>query len=115
VRSAAGEPTTVGTMWFQYRDEPLSGRGPCVSGQGLDFVVLDEYASMAPEAWTDVLRPSLSDRQGKALFIGTPRGYNHFYELFERAHHQNPHLGRNLNHGRLHNARLNADSQHNDI
>jgi Terminase large subunit, T4likevirus-type, N-terminal len=57
-------------------------------GEGLDFVVLDEYASMAPEAWTEVLRPSLSDRQGKALFIGTPRGYNHFYELFERAQGQ---------------------------
>src|SRR6266851_9128593 len=54
-------------------------------GNGLDFVVLDEYASMAPEAWTEVLRPSLADKQGRALFIGTPRGLNHFYDLFQNA------------------------------
>jgi ribosomal protein S17E len=40
-------------------------------GDGLDFVVLDEYASMAREAWTEVLRPALADRNGKALFIST--------------------------------------------
>ena len=54
-------------------------------GNGLDFVVLDEYASMSPEAWTEVLRPSLADKQGRALFIGTPRGLNHFYDLFQLA------------------------------
>jgi hypothetical protein len=54
-------------------------------GNGLDFVVLDEYASMPPEAWTEVLRPSLADKQGRALFIGTPRGLNHFYDLFQLA------------------------------
>jgi hypothetical protein len=51
-------------------------------GNGLDFLVLDEFASMAPEAWTEVLRPMLSDRQGGALFIGTPQGFNHFYDLY---------------------------------
>jgi len=54
-------------------------------GDGLDFVVLDEYASMAREAWTEVLRPALADRQGRALFIGTPHGYNHFYDLYQEA------------------------------
>jgi len=54
-------------------------------GEGLNLVVLDEFASMAPEAWTEVLRPSLSDRRGAALFIGTPKGHNHFYELFQAA------------------------------
>jgi len=39
-------------------------------GEGLDFVVLDEYASMAREAWIEVLRPMLADRNGTALFIG---------------------------------------------
>ena len=47
-------------------------------GEGLDFVVLDEFASMAPEAWTEVLRPALSDRLGGALFIGTPQGAQPF-------------------------------------
>jgi hypothetical protein len=54
-------------------------------GDGLDFLVLDEYASIAPEAWTEVLRPALADKLGRALFIGTPQGHNHFHELFERA------------------------------
>jgi len=57
-------------------------------GEGLDFVVLDEYASMAPEAWTEVLRPMLADRNGSALFIGTPQGFNHFYDLFMNAQHR---------------------------
>lgn len=54
-------------------------------GEGLDFVVLDEYASMRPECWTEVLRPALSDRRGRALFIGTPQGRNHLFEQFEHA------------------------------
>jgi Terminase large subunit, T4likevirus-type, N-terminal len=54
-------------------------------GDGLDFLVLDEYASIAREAWDAVLRPALADKLGRALFIGTPRGFNHFHELFESA------------------------------
>jgi hypothetical protein len=57
-------------------------------GDGLDFVVLDEYASMAPAAWTEVLRPALADKLGRALFIGTPKGLNHFYDLFQTAQGQ---------------------------
>lgn len=57
-------------------------------GEGLDFVVLDEYASIRPAAWTEVLRPALTDRRGKALFIGTPQGFNHFYDLHEAAQEQ---------------------------
>jgi len=51
-------------------------------GRSVDFVVLDEFADMKPETWTEVLRPSLSDKQGHALFIGTPKGRNHFYDLW---------------------------------
>jgi hypothetical protein len=54
-------------------------------GSGLDFVVLDEFASMKPQVWSEVLRPALADRGGRALFIGTPQGHNHLYERFERA------------------------------
>ena len=43
-------------------------------GVGLDFVVLDEFADMDPVVWQAVLRPTLSDRNGSALFIGTPKG-----------------------------------------
>lgn len=51
-------------------------------GRSLDFVVLDEVADMRPQVWSEVVRPSLSDRQGSALFIGTPKGRNHFYDLW---------------------------------
>ena len=54
-------------------------------GDGLDFLILDEYACIAREAWPEVLRPALADREGRALFIGTPRGHNHFYDLFQAA------------------------------
>jgi len=57
-------------------------------GNGLDFVVLDEFASMRPEVWTDAIRPALADRKGRALFIGTPQGHNHLYERFEYAQSQ---------------------------
>ena len=43
-------------------------------GVGLDFIVLDEFADIDPDAWFETLRPTLSDKQGRALFIGTPKG-----------------------------------------
>lgn len=52
---------------------------------GLDGVVLDEAARIAPEAWYESLRPTLSDRQGWALFISTPKGHNWYYDLWLAA------------------------------
>ena len=54
-------------------------------GRALDHVVLDEFADMRPETWYEVLRASLSDRNGTALFIGTPKGRNHFYDLWAKG------------------------------
>jgi len=54
-------------------------------GRSLDFVVLDEFADMRKEAWFEVIRPSLSDRVGSAVFIGTPKGRNHFYDLYGKG------------------------------
>lgn len=51
----------------------------------LDGVILDEYAQMNPKLWAEVIRPALSDRQGYAIFIGTPQGHNSFYDLYQRA------------------------------
>ena len=51
----------------------------------LDDVVMDEVGDMDPRAWSEVIRPALADRQGKATFIGTPKGRNGFYEIVERA------------------------------
>ena len=54
-------------------------------GEGLDFVVMDECAFMRREAWTEAIRPALSDRQGTALFISTPKGRNWFWEIYQRG------------------------------
>ncbi len=54
-------------------------------GAYLDGVVLDEYADMRPSVWGEVIRPMLADRQGWATFIGTPKGRNEFFEIFNRA------------------------------
>ena len=53
-------------------------------GQSFDFLVLDEVASMRNfwMGWNEVLSPTLTDRAGDALFISTPKGYNHFFDLF---------------------------------
>ena len=54
-------------------------------GLYLDGVILDEYADMKPSVWGAVLRPLLADRKGWAVFIGTPKGHNSFYEIYEAA------------------------------
>jgi len=51
----------------------------------LDGVVLDEYGDMKPSLWGAVIRPTLTDRKGWAVFIGTPKGKNHFYDIFDNA------------------------------
>lgn len=53
-------------------------------GVGLDFMVMDEFADIEPEAWYEVLRPTLADKQGGALFIGTPKGSaNWAHDLYQ--------------------------------
>ncbi len=54
-------------------------------GQYFDLVILDEIADQNPRIWTEIIRPALADRKGKAIFIGTPKGQNHFKELRDRA------------------------------
>ena len=55
-------------------------------GEGLDFLVMDEAAFVKEETWTEVLRPTLTERKGSALFISTPRGMNNwFYRLWQDA------------------------------
>lgn len=54
-------------------------------GLYMDFVVMDEVADMRPFVWGEIVRPTLSDRKGGALFIGTPKGMNLFFELYNRG------------------------------
>ena len=62
-----------------------SDRPETMRGVSLKFLVMDEYADMKPETFEQILRPALADQKGSALFIGTPMGRNHFYELYKYA------------------------------
>lgn len=58
-------------------------------GVGLDFVVIDEFQDVPEQAWKEVIRPTLSDKQGRALFCGTPRGVGSWsHELYTFAQHE---------------------------
>jgi len=58
-------------------------RPDTLRGVSLTYAVLDEVADIKPEAWEQVIRASLSDKKGRALFIGTPKGRNWFYDTFK--------------------------------
>lgn len=60
-------------------------RPETMRGVSLKFLVMDEYADMKPDVWEQILRPALADQKGQAMFIGTPMGRNHFYELYKYA------------------------------
>lgn len=70
-----GQKTTI-TIYVDGGDKPDQLRGTYYDG-----IVLDEVAQMPKSVWTEALRPTLSDRQGWAVFIGTPKGKNFFKEV----------------------------------
>ena len=64
----------------------LSAENPdSLRGIYLDLCVFDEFGMQNPRVWNEVVRPALSDRQGGAVFLGTPAGHNHFYDVLEQA------------------------------
>jgi len=69
-----------GRIYIMGADHPDALRGSYWDG-----VILDEYAQIKPELWNEVIRPALADRDGWAVFIGTPKGQNAFYEMYQRA------------------------------
>ena len=83
---AAHENTGVLTL-VNGRKIALKGsdRPDTLRGVGLFYVVIDEYASMKPQVWEQIIRPALADVKGGALFIGTPAGRNHFWDLYKYA------------------------------
>lgn len=87
----AHENTAVATL-VNGRRISIKGadRPDSLRGIGLSYAVLDEYAFMKPDVWEKIIRPALSDVEGGALFIGTPEGKNHFFDLFELSRSGNP-------------------------
>lgn len=60
-----------------------------LKGVGLSGCILDEYAFMKPSVWEEIIRPMLFDTGGWCIFISTPCGYNHFFDLWESATKEN--------------------------
>lgn len=77
------------TVLLKHNDAEISIYGAdnpdAFRGQYFDGVILDEYGDMSPSIWSKVLLPTLADRSGWAVFIGTPKGKNHFYRIFQRS------------------------------
>lgn len=69
-----------GEITVKSADAPIA-----LKGEGLDLCVVDEAAYTPADVWTDSLRPSLSDRRGKALIISTPNGFDWFYDCYQRG------------------------------
>jgi hypothetical protein len=72
VATAAADPTTVGTMWFQYRDEPMSGRGPCPGGE-TDALVCGEHYAFGAADETDRPKYALVERMRTANLCAGPQ------------------------------------------
>jgi predicted phage terminase large subunit-like protein len=75
-----------GVGWISVRSADSKGG---LRGEGLSLIVVDEAAHIRDleRIWQKELRPSLADREGGALFISTPSGFNFFYDLFRTADH----------------------------
>ena len=69
-------------IWLRGTENIESARG-----NGIHLLVVDEVASIRNwnYVWNTVLRPTLTDTVGKAIFISTPKGFNHFYDMYNRA------------------------------
>ena len=65
-------------------DKPDSLRGVSTT-----MVVMDEYAFMKENVWGEIIQPTLAESRGEALFVGTPSGLNHFYDLFVKGQSEN--------------------------
>jgi hypothetical protein len=56
-----------------------------IRGLGLSGVYMDEFGDFKPSVFGNVIRPALSDKQGWAVFAGTPKGKNQFWDIYETA------------------------------
>lgn len=74
-----------GSIQVKSADNPDSLRGA-----GLDLAVFDEAAYIREEAWTEAIRPALSDRKGRAMFISTPCLRNWFFGVYRRGFDEDP-------------------------
>ncbi len=85
-----GRPPNESELWVELLNGARiriygADNAEALRGGYFDDATLDEYADMAPSVWGSIIRPMLADRQGSATFIGTPKGRNAFFDIFDRA------------------------------
>lgn len=68
----------MGTIEFKSAEREDEG----LRGAGLDGCVVDEASRVSKKSWEQGIRPALADKQGRAIFISTPKGRNWFYDIF---------------------------------
>lgn len=78
-------PTKWEFSWGSIVEAKSAMHPESLLGEGLDWVIFDECAKCKPSIWEMYLRPTLTDREGWALFITTPNGYNWIYDLYQRG------------------------------
>lgn len=84
----ARQHDTMMTIWLKNGSViQLKGadKPDALRGVGLNFVVLDEFQDMKEDTWSKVIRPTLSDKRGRALVIGTPKSFNNLYNLYMKG------------------------------
>lgn len=88
-RQIPGVAVNESELRIDFMDRRISLYGAdnpdALRGLYLDGVVLDEYAQMRPGVWAEIIRPTLADRGGWAIFIGTPQGRNEFWRMYDGA------------------------------
>jgi len=67
-------------IWFLSADNPDN-----IRGFGFQGIVIDEAAMISPDVWNYVLRPTIAQTLGWAVFVSTPKGHNWFYDLYTRG------------------------------
>ena len=67
-------------IWFLSADNPDN-----IRGFGFQGIVIDEAAMISPDVWNYVLRPTIAQTMGWAVFVSTPKGHNWFYDLYTRG------------------------------
>jgi hypothetical protein len=75
----------ITTAWGSSVEVRSAEHPESLVGEGLDFVIMAEAAKLKLSHWEKFIRPTLSDKRGRAVFVSTPEGYNWFYDLYQRG------------------------------
>ncbi len=86
VKNQMSGPLVLEFSWGSIVEGKSAEHPESLLGEGLDWLIFDECAKCDAVIWEQYLRPTLTDREGWALFITTPNGYNWVYDLWKRGH-----------------------------